>query len=81
MLRLLKLLPFLVLAATSAHAADRYVATTGTDTGDCQAILSPCLTLQYAINQAAANDTINVAAGTYTVAGLVAVTRSARSDS
>jgi hypothetical protein len=73
--RLLKLLPFLALAATSAHAADRYVATTGSDVGDCQAVLSPCLTLQYAINQASAGDTINVAAGTYTVAGLVLVNK------
>jgi parallel beta-helix repeat protein len=54
-----------------AAATTRYVATTGSDAGNCT--LSPCLTLQYAINQSTATDTINVAAGTYTVAGLVSV--------
>lgn len=64
-----------LLVPCAAYAANRYVATTGTDAGDCSAPGSPCLTLQYAINQASANDAILVAAGTYTVAGLVTVNK------
>ena len=45
--------------------AGRYVATTGTDAGGCQASASPCLTVGYAVNQAVTNDTVHVAAGTY----------------
>lgn len=43
----------------------RYVDTTGTDTGACTDPTAPCQTIGYAINQAAHGDTINVAAGTY----------------
>ena len=39
------------------------VSTTGTDTGNCQG--SPCLTIQYAINQAVATNIITVGAGTF----------------
>jgi hypothetical protein len=42
-----------------------YVATTGTDTGTCQTSSSPCLTISYALTQAASGDTISIAAGTY----------------
>jgi hypothetical protein len=56
---------FACFATSAAYALDRYVATTGADVGDCSAPGSPCLTLQYAINQSAAGDTIHVAAGTY----------------
>ena len=45
--------------------AGRYVATTGTDAGTCQASASPCLTVNYAVGQATAGDQIYVAAGTY----------------
>ena len=45
--------------------AGRYVATTGTDAGACQASASPCLTVGYAVTQAVTNDTVHVAAGTY----------------
>lgn len=44
----------------------RYVATTGSDTGDCSSSLSPCRTIQYAVNQSASGDRILVAQGTYT---------------
>src|SRR5512140_2820354 len=54
-------------AAPAAYAAcgPKFVATGGTDTGDCTNSVLPCLTIQYAIDQACAADTINVAAGTY----------------
>jgi len=57
-------------------AAPRYVATTGTDAGDCSAIANPCLTISYAIGQAIAGDTIEVAAGTYTPAATIIVNKS-----
>jgi uncharacterized repeat protein (TIGR01451 family) len=44
---------------------DRYVATTGTDTGTCSTASAPCKTIVYAIAQANAYDTIHVAAGKY----------------
>jgi parallel beta-helix repeat protein len=48
------------------RAADLYVDDTGINAGNCQNSSSPCRTIQYAINQAAASgDTIHVAAGTY----------------
>ncbi len=45
--------------------AGRYVATTGTDTGTCSSSAAPCLTVNYAIAQAATGDSVYVAAGTY----------------
>jgi uncharacterized repeat protein (TIGR01451 family) len=44
---------------------DRYVATSGTDSGTCNVQASPCKTITYAIAQANAYDTIHVAAGRY----------------
>ncbi|MEO8457785.1 MAG: hypothetical protein ABI559_08240 [Chloroflexota bacterium] len=41
------------------------MATTGADVGDCSNIITPCLTINYAISQSAASDTINVGPGTY----------------
>jgi parallel beta-helix repeat protein len=41
-------------------------ATTGNDTPGCGSAPSPCRTLQYAVDKAAANDEILVASGTYT---------------
>jgi parallel beta-helix repeat protein len=46
-------------------AADLYVSTSGTDSGNCQT--SPCRTIGYAVGQASSNDTIHVAAGTYDI--------------
>ena len=43
----------------------RYVATTGTDTGTCKASASPCRTVNYAVSQATAGETVHVAAGSY----------------
>ncbi len=56
---------FALILAGTASAQTRYVATTGTDTGTCVNIATPCRTIQYAHNQAAAGDTISIAAGTY----------------
>ncbi len=44
---------------------DRYVATSGTDSGACNVQASPCKTITYAVAQANAYDTIHIAAGTY----------------
>lgn len=67
---------FLLSTAPTVAAAIRMVSTTGTDAGTC--LITPCRTLQYAINQAFPGDTIDVAAGTYTVAGLVSVNKTVR---
>ncbi len=50
-------------SAGAASGTVRKVATTGKDTGNCTK--SPCATIEYAINQASAGDTVDVAAGTY----------------
>jgi hypothetical protein len=54
-----------VLWGLAGHAADRYVAPTGTDTGGCLDSGNPCRTIQYAVDASGANDTIHVAAGSY----------------
>src|SRR2546427_8724373 len=59
---------FLVLLAIGgqAVAADRYVATTGSDlSNNCMSLITPCMTIQHAIDVASPNDTIHVAAGAY----------------
>jgi parallel beta-helix repeat protein len=55
----------LIVASSSVGApgGTRHVSTTGTDTGTC--ISSPCLTIGYAVGQAAPGDAVEVAAGTY----------------
>lgn len=52
-------------SSAGAVAAHRYVATTGSDSGTCTSSAAPCATVNYAVGQASAGDTINVAAGTY----------------
>jgi Right handed beta helix region len=52
------------------------VATTGTDTPGCGAAAAPCATIQFAYGEAAAGDTIRVAAGTYAFAGLFVIQKS-----
>ena len=51
-----------------ATGTTRLVAMSGTDSGDCSS--SPCTTITYAISQAVNGDTIEIAAGTYTEAGI-----------
>jgi parallel beta-helix repeat protein len=53
----------LMAAAAGAAGTTRYVSPTGIDVGDCTG--SPCLTVSYAVEQANADDTVSVAAGTY----------------
>ena len=56
----------ILVGSRMAHAADRFVAPTGTDTAnDCLATASPCRTIQSAANAAASGDTIKIAKGHY----------------
>lgn len=61
---------FLASQAAASPLATRYIAPTGTDSGNCTNPASPCATLQYAHNQATAGDTLQIAAGTY-VGGVI----------
>ncbi|HET6631115.1 MAG TPA: MBG domain-containing protein [Rhodanobacteraceae bacterium] len=47
---------------------DRWVATTGSDSGDCSVETSPCATIAYALTQAGTNATVHVASGSYALA-------------
>lgn len=49
-----------------AVATDRYVSTTGVDSGGCTSAGSPCRTVQFAVDAAASGDRVLVAGGTYT---------------
>lgn len=67
---LVALLAALLRGGPVAAAGDRYVdPLTGSDTGDCSNNAAPCLTIAYAVAQAAAGDTVHLAAGTYTGPG------------
>jgi uncharacterized repeat protein (TIGR01451 family) len=55
---------------------DRYVAPTGADIGDCSFEAEPCLTLQYAVDQADAGNTIFVFSGTYPQGAVVPAAKS-----
>jgi parallel beta-helix repeat protein len=50
-------------AVVAAAGSTRWVSSTGTDAGDCS--VSPCLTINYAVGQASAGDTVSVGPGTY----------------
>lgn len=55
-----------VAIATGATGTTRYVAQGGSDAGnDCAAAATPCATIQHAVEEAAAAETVDVAAGTY----------------
>lgn len=64
-------LPTYATPAAPTSGSQRYVATTGTDTGnDCLTQATPCATIGYAISQSVSgsvsiSDTINIAAGIY----------------
>lgn len=46
-------------------STDRYVAPSGNDSGDCSQSALPCLTIQYAVDQANEGNTVHIASGTY----------------
>ena len=75
--------PFLMLLALSlvfsvaielkAHSGAhplRYVSANGIDQGVCNAPLSPCKTITYAVNQSSKGDTVYVAQGEYNLVGM-----------
>ena len=53
------------LEVTTPASTERWVATGGTDAGVCDSAEAPCETVQYAVDQAGAGDTIHLAAGVY----------------
>ena len=50
----------------SKRAADLYVAPSGADVGNCTDDVSPCRTVQYAVDRAGEDSVVKVAAGVYT---------------
>jgi hypothetical protein len=69
-------MPVTLISLVPAHAAatTRYVATTGSDLdNDCSDSLNPCASIDTAIVQANAGDTISVGAGTFAESDLVRI--------
>ncbi len=62
----LALMATVIASPAFLHGATLNVSNTGSDSGNCQA--AACSTIPYAITQAATGDTINVAAGGYSLA-------------
>ncbi|MBN1315537.1 MAG: hypothetical protein JXA42_08715, partial [Anaerolineales bacterium] len=56
-----------------AQGTYRYVASDGNDSGVCNDAATPCRTIQYAIDQAAADDVVLVSGGNYTPDGAQAI--------
>lgn len=54
-------------SAHSEHDKARFVATIGKDSGKCDQVLRPCLTIAYAVQQANKGDKILVASGDYEI--------------
>ncbi|WP_376694388.1 right-handed parallel beta-helix repeat-containing protein [Wenzhouxiangella sp. EGI_FJ10409] len=67
----LALVALLLLAAPALAQQTRYVAVGGSDAGDCSNAGAPCLTIQYAIDQADGGDTVSVGAGSYAEAPFI----------
>ena len=55
--------------AQDLPGATWYVATTGSDANSCASANSPCGTINWALEKAAAGDIVKVATGTYTGSG------------
>ncbi|MGV1049635.1 MAG: right-handed parallel beta-helix repeat-containing protein [Solirubrobacterales bacterium] len=55
--------------ASAGAAVTRQVSTAGSDSGDC--VVAACATIQYAVGQASAGDTIEVGPGTYAAGATV----------
>ena len=62
------LLSGMLLAVSGGYAQTRYVSASGTDAGDCSLPGSPCATLNYAVSQAVAGDSVVLAPGNYSFA-------------
>jgi len=58
---------FLALGGSEASALEvtAYVATGGTDAGNCQSAASPCATIAYAVSEASPGGTVDVGPGTF----------------
>ncbi|WP_319586804.1 hypothetical protein [uncultured Desulfobulbus sp.] len=61
---LIFILSFTFFLSGNSFAIDRFMAKTGTNTGNC--VSSPCATLQYSMSQMAAGDTLIIDDGIYT---------------
>jgi hypothetical protein len=60
-----------VAAPARAQVTTRCVATTGEDDGDCTQAVSPCRTVQYAVDAASEGEVVRVAAGVYDEVGRI----------